>query len=482
MMPTADQATLSARMADFLAADHRVAPDDPLCAAGKRAILDTLGVMISGLNDPLADILMEDAADQAGRAEVPLPQEQGAARVPARAAALIFGTLGHVDDWDDSQVTVNPAHRYGLLMHPSAPILGALLALAGRRATSGTPLDGARFLRAYAVGTEICCKLAEWSAPALYERGFQSTAVWGGVGAAAACAHAEGLDRATAAHALGIASTRAAGLRVQYGTRIKAMHAGFGAQVGVLAVDLARRGVNANLGSFDGDWGLPTVLGGAAPQIGDGAFGNPWTLVDPGLSVKPYPSGMLTHQTMDALHDLMRAHDLSATEIASITVTAGRNITQAIDYPRAAAPLEAKFCMPALLAMIALKRQAGAAEFRQDFIDSDAFRDMQARIRLEHDPKIDLQGFDRIRSHVAVRLHDGRTLAQEADTRYRGGPERPLTEAELLQKVVAAAAGRLDPQHCDALAECVAGLGAEADAGCLLEWLITAGAAGRNRH
>ncbi|WP_114966303.1 MmgE/PrpD family protein [Alkalilacustris brevis] len=471
MSAVAGETTLSANMAGFVAADHPAALDDPLCKVSKRAVLDTLGVMISGLNDPVADILIADAKEQGGLAEVPLPGGNGGPRVPARAAALIFGTLGHVDDWDDTQISVNPEHRYGLLMHPSAPVLGALLALAGRHASQGHPLSGARLLQSYAVGVEICCKLSEWSAPAVYERGFQSTAVWGGVGAAAACAHAVGLDRDTAAQALGIAATRSAGLRTQYGTRIKAMHAGFAAQAGVLAVDLAQRGIDANRDSFDGNWGLPTVLSGAAPQTGGTAFGSPWSAVDPGLSIKPYPSGILTHQTMDALLDLMIEHDLGAEDIAKITVKAGRNITQAIHYPRAATPLEAKFCMPALLAMIALARRAGAAEFRQDFIDSDEFQDMQARIALIHDPDIDAQGFGTIRSCLTLRLHDGRSITREADPRYRGGPERPFSNEDLLCKLQAAASGRLGPPQCRVLAERVGALVAEPDASFLLEYL-----------
>lgn len=468
---------LSREMAKFVAADHPAALSEPLVDIGKRAIIDTLAVMISGLNDPVAGILMADARHQGGRAEARLPDAATngeALRVPARAAALVLGTLGHVDDWDDTQLSVNPDHRYGLLMHPSAPILGALLALAEQRHSQGKPLPGERLLQSYAVGVEICCKLSEWSDPSVYERGFQSTAVWGGVGAAAACAHAQALEADAAAQVLGIAATRAAGLRAQYGTRVKAMHAGFAAQTGLLAIELAQRGIDANATSFDGDWGLPTVLGGRPPLRDGTDFGAPWSAVSPGLSIKPYPSGILTHQTMDALADLMHAHSITAQDIDAITVQAGCNITQAIHYPRATNPLEAKFCMPALLAMIALAGRAGASEFCQEFIDSPAFQDMQGRIRLAHNPEIDAQGFGTIRSSLSLRLRDGRQLSRASDPRYRGGPERPFTDADLMQKLQAATAGRLDPQHCAALVQQVTAITQAPDASTLFTPLMQA--------
>ena len=57
-----------------------------------------------------------------------------------------------------------------------------------------------------------------------------------------------------------------------------------------------------------------------------------------------------------------------------------------------------------------------------------------ARVETKFDPEIEARGFDKMRSVVDVELTDGRTLTQAADERYRGGPEKPFTRADLHEK------------------------------------------------
>jgi hypothetical protein len=44
-------------------------------------------------------------------------------------------------------------------------------------------------------------------------------------------------------------------------------------------------------------------------------------------------------------------------------------------------------------------------------------------------------GFDKMRSRITIRLKNGRTVEGWADERYRGGPENPLSDANLEAKV-----------------------------------------------
>jgi 2-methylcitrate dehydratase PrpD len=59
---------------------------------------------------------------------------------------------------------------------------------------------------------------------------------------------------------------------------------------------------------------------------------------------------------------------------------------------------------------------------------------MMSRVETILDPEIEGQGFDKIRSIVEVELNDGRRLVEQADERYRGGPDRPFTREELHEK------------------------------------------------
>ena len=68
---------------------------------------------------------------------------------------------------------------------------------------------------------------------------------------------------------------------------------------------------------------------------------------------------------------------------------------------------------------------------------------MQRRISTELDADIEAQGFDKMRSRIAITLTNGEELSGWADERYRGGPENPLSDAELEAKVHSCCAGVL---------------------------------------
>jgi 2-methylcitrate dehydratase PrpD len=76
---------------------------------------------------------------------------------------------------------------------------------------------------------------------------------------------------------------------------------------------------------------------------------------------------------------------------------------------------------------------------------------MQRRIATELDPAIEKLGFDKMRSHISIRLKDGRTVDGWADERYRGGPENPLSDADLEAKVRSCCEGVLNEKQQSAL-------------------------------
>ena len=89
------------------------------------------------------------------------------------------------------------------------------------------------------------------------------------------------------------------------------------------------------------------------------------------------------------------------------------------------------------------------------------------------DPDIESQGMDVIRSRVEVELNSGRTLVQEADERYRGGPDKPMTDEDLEQKTAACVAGILDQARMEALIAAARGVVELDDAGDLARAIQT---------
>jgi 2-methylcitrate dehydratase PrpD len=398
---------------------------------GTRCLLDGLGLFVAGSEEHTVQLLVDDAAQTGGRPDA-LLLSRGNTKVPAPMAARVLGTAGHAHDWDDSQVSIDPAHVYGLLTHPTIPPLSSALVMAQK--VGG--VDGKTFMLAFLTGFEVECKISEWMLPQHYVRGMHSSGTVGTFGAYAAAAKLLGLNGNKLRSGFGIAASFAAGIRCNFGTMTKPLHVGRAAENGVTAALLAARGFTADPDALDGPWGFYAVQGGgvSAEKLSQG-FGKVWTIVDPGVSIKPYPCGVLTHPTIDLMLKLVTENDVKPDNIEAVKVYAGTNILNPIRYPIAVNHLQAKFSLPAALAMIALACKAGKREFSDEFVGGAPMQAMQKRITTELDPEIEKMGFNKMRSRITIRLKDGRRVEGWADERYRGGPENPLSDADLEAKV-----------------------------------------------
>jgi len=407
---------------------------------GTRCLLDGLGLFVAGSEEQTVQLLVDEAAEIGGRLDA-LLLSRGKTKVPAPMAARVLGTAGHAHDWDDSQVSIDPAHVYGLLTHPTIPPLSSALVMAQK--VGG--IDGKTFMLAFLTGFEVECKISEWMLPQHYLRGLHSSATVGTFGAFAAAAKLLQLNGEKLRSGFGIAASMAAGIRCNFGTMTKPLHVGRAAENGVTAALLAARGFTADPDALDGPWGFFAVQGGgvSADKIFQG-FGKTWTIAEPGVSIKPYPCGVLTHPTIDLMLKLVSEHDVKPDDIETVRVFAGTNIFNPIRYPIAANHLQAKFSLPAALAMIALARKAGKKEFSDGFVAAAPMQAMQKRITTELDPEIEKLGFDKMRSRIAIQLTNGKQVEGWADERYRGGPENPLNDADLEAKVRSCCEGVLD--------------------------------------
>ena len=422
-------------------------PDEALYI-GKRCIIDGLGLYAAGSEEHSLEILIAEAQAMGGREDANLLTTDQ--KVPAPMAARVLGTAGHAHDWDDSQVSIDPAHIYGLLTHPTIPPLTAAIIMSQARG----PVSGRDFMLAFQTGFEVECKVSEWMLPQHYMSGMHSSGTVGTLGAFATAAKIIGLSGDKLRSGFGIAASLAAGIRCNFGTMTKPLHVGRAAENGITAALLAERGFTADPEALDGPWGFMAVQGGgcSADKLSQG-FGKTWTIIDPGVSIKPYPCGVLTHPTIDLMLRLVTEADIQPGDIETVTIHAGTNILKPIRYPIAENHLQAKFSLPAALSMIALARQAGKVEFSDAFVGSDDMQAMQRRMRTELDPEIEAMGFDKMRSRITIALKDGREVTGAADERYRGGPENPLSDAEVEAKARSCCDGVLSTAEQDAMLE-----------------------------
>lgn len=405
-------------------------PEDAL-KIGARCILDTVGLYAAGMTEESTQLVAELAGEYGGKQEALLLGSKGL-RVPTPTAARVLAISAHAHDFDDTQVSHDPGHVYGLLTHPTTAPLTAALVTADKIGD----VTGSDFLTAFHAGFEVSCKVSEWLKAEHYLRGHHSSGTVATLGAAMTSGRLLGLSAEKLAHAIGIAASMAAGLRCSFGTMCKPWHVGRAAENGVLAAEMAARGFTGDPTALDGRWGFAAVLaGGFSPEKIEQGFGKTWSIVDPGVSIKPYPSGILTHQAMDMVLNFVKREDIRSDDVRAIRFFAGDNILNPIRYDIAANGLQAKFSMAALISMLVLFRRAGLPEFHDNIVADPKFQAMQRRVSCIRDAKINAQGFDLIRSRVEIDLGDGRTLHAEGDTRYRGGPQLPFSDLEVEGKM-----------------------------------------------
>ncbi len=409
----------------ILRTDFRSLPPG-VVALGKQCLVDGFGVILAGSTVPGSQIVREYVKTVGDRRDATI-LGRDPFRAPSSFAALANGASGHAMDYDDTQLSTTPDRTFGLLTHPTIPALSASLAIAERIGASGQA-----FLEAFLVGFEVECKIAEAIDPAHYRRGFHSTGTSGTFGAAAAAARLMKLTGPEIDHMLAITASVASGIRVNFGSMTKPLHAARACENGVFAAELASRGFTGGTTGLDGPWGFFQVLGGGAdldrliPVLG-----NPYAIITPGVSFKPYPCGSLSHPSLDAMLKVVVQHNLTADNIKAVRLRAGNNILEPLRYTMVKTELEAKFSIPFLLSAIILRRRAGMREFADEFVSSAPVQQMMQRVTGVFDPAIEARGYDKIRSIVEIDLVDGRTLVEPADERYRGGPDKPFTRDEL---------------------------------------------------
>lgn len=427
--------SLTGEVVDFLLRGE--SPPADVRAKAVEHIVDGVAVMLAGSRTDCARKLVDYVGERGGS---PSSTVIGFGfKSSASDAALVNGTSGHADDYDDTQLSTAPDRIYGLMTHPTVPVLAAALAIGEVTGCSGREL-----VEAFIVGFEVECKIAEAIKPDHYRRGFHSTGTIGAFGAFAASGRLLGLGELELRHALGIVASLTSGIRVNFGTMTKPLHAGMAASNGVTASMLAMRGFTADENALDGRWGFMEILGhGSDPELMVGKMGNPYALVHPGATFKMYPCGCLGQPSMDAMLEIVLEEDLKPEDVREIRLRAGPNILEPLRYSEPVTGLQAKFSLNFALASILLRRRAGLREYTTEFVSRPEVVDAMRRVRTIHDAEIASMGVEKMRSIVEVELVDGRVVRRTAEE-YRGTPEKPFMGHEVDDKFMECASFKMD--------------------------------------
>jgi 2-methylcitrate dehydratase PrpD len=443
--------SLTAEVAQFLIATKasRIPPD--VMHLGKRSILDGIGLALAG-NAAESGHIVRTYLRSLG-----IPTDKGATvigtnmKVPARFAAFANGIAIHADDYDDTQLAVAKDRVYGLLTHPTAPALPPVLALGERDNRSGLDV-----LTAYQLSVEVETKLSEAINPRHYDHGFHSTATIGAIAAAGGAARMMGLNLEQTRRALGIGASQSAGLRENFGTMTKPFHPGRSAESGIVAAEFAKLGWTATPIVLEAGRGFFKAAGGGydAASI-EGKLGKPWSFAFPGVSIKPHPSGSLTHPGMGLMLDLIRYHDIQPAQVLKVRVGTNRHMPNALIHHRPKNELQAKFSMEFCMAILLLERKAGLAEFTDKVVNRADVRRIIEKVEFGVHPEAEAAGYEKMTTIIDIDLKDGRKINGRADF-GKGSPTNPMSDDELANKFHECAAwGKLPRANAEKIVDLV---------------------------
>jgi 2-methylcitrate dehydratase PrpD len=334
-------------------------------------------------------------------------------------------------------------------------------------------VSGRDLLTAFIIGFEVECKIAECIHPDHWGRGFHTSNTCGVFGATAASAKLMGLPAKQVRNAFGIAASMAAGITVNLGTMVKPLHMGRAAENGIVSARLAALGYEGHPEALEGHKGFfHAYAGGFDLDRIRGKLGRPFSIVDPGVSIKPYPCGVVGHPAMEAMKSLAIQHNLRPEDVARVKVSTGSNVLPPkgpLRYKKAQTALQGKFCVPFQMASMIIRRRAGIREFTDEFVQSTPVQEMMDRVEAVIDPGIDALGRDKIVSLIEVQLKDGRVLRERSSEHYRGGPRNPLSREELAEKFNDCVQQVLKPDQARRLMEAIESLEGLESIGRLIE-------------
>ena len=409
------------RIARFVVETESSSIPGEVIRAARDGFLDGLGVTLAGSVEPASTIVADYVRDLGGTPQAGIVAH--GFRSTAPQAALANGTMAHALDYDDV-IWLTSGHP----THPTVPVMPVALALGELQHSTGRDV-----LAAYIVGVEVEARVGAGIGRRHYAVGWHPTATLGTLGATAAAARLLALDVFQTRMALGIAASEASGLRQNFGTMTKPLHAGLAARNGIVAAMLARKGFTADESILESQSGFSSVLGGEgeydlAAMTRD--LGNPFAITSPGLDIKPYPCCRFTHRCIDAMLHIVTEHHPAPEDVVQVECHTSPFVPRIVLHHRPGTPLEGKFSMEYCMARALLDGEMRIAQFTEGKVLDPRVQELLQRVRYVHPAGVEDQRQPEV---VTVKLRDGRQYSHEVLS-AKGSPDNPLTSDGLKRK------------------------------------------------
>jgi 2-methylcitrate dehydratase PrpD len=391
----------------IVAMRYRDLPADAVHWA-KVAIIDTVACTLAGAREDATRIAETVAATYGGAGETALwgtPR-----RASVLDAALINGTAGHALDYDDVNNTIGG--------HPSVPLLPAIVALGEMINARGEDI-----VLAYVTGFEAQAAIGKAVNVYHYRKGWHPTATLGVFGATAACARLLNLDAARTTTALAIAASLSSGIKANFGTMTKPLHAGHCSRNGLYAALMAKEGFTAAADAFEHPHGYFELFNGAGnydAQKALATWANPLDVLNPGIGLKQYPCCASTHSSIDAALILRERHQLTPERIAKIETVTHAPALAHTNRPDPKTALDAKFSVQYCVSRALMNGAVTFDHFEDSALAQPELRALLSRVT-SNTHATPPQGMkDHYQGVVNITTVDGQTFSARVDQPLRG--------------------------------------------------------------
>ena len=302
--------------------------NDEMIFFSKMSMIDWCGVAYAAKEEPVSKIVTKLIDEE---------QTKGLSRlisngkeVSAKSAAFVNGTIGHALDYDDT--------HFLFTGHPTASAFPTALAIGEEL---GSSID--EIMLAYMCGVEISTRLGHILGYSHYNKGFHQTATSGAFGATLVASKLLKLDAKQIENALGIVSTRASGLKSQFGTMGKPFHAGIAASNGIEAAKLSKlgfvsceNGIECNQGFLKTHAWDETI-----PEAAINGLGKDFLF--PEIKYKFHACCHGLHAFLEALDELKTKNNFNPDSIEKISIQTQPSWLQVCNIDSPKTGLEAKF-------------------------------------------------------------------------------------------------------------------------------------------
>lgn len=340
--------------------------------------------------------------------------------------SFILGYQSHIAELDDGQRVA--------MMHPGAPIISALLAIA-----KNNSINGKKFLEAIIIGYEVSLRIARVAQPNLKKLGFHASGVCGTIGAAIAVGVALDYTKEEIKDTFSASIASASGLLVMIDddSELKPYNIGNAASSAILAAIVGKSGISGPNDVLNSERGFFNMfsreydLTKLFKKMGE-------TSEIQSIYLKAYASCRHSHPAIEAALIMKSDPQFDIENIESIQISTYDLAVYGHENTNISNTSSAKMSTPYCVAIALLFGKASIEMFSDKYYLNKNVIDLCNKIKISVDDQLsDCLPLKRP-AVVKVLTKDGKIFVSRVDY-PKGEPENPIELKELKEKFISLA-------------------------------------------